>query len=402
MSTQLKNKFALTVILLMVYPLMGVGIDLYTPSMPAILKYFGTDKSMVKLSVGIYLFGGLTGSLILGTLSDHIGKKKSFLISLAIFALGSFFIAISPDINTFLINRFIEGLGAGGFAAVVKAIMIDNYKGKDLSKITVYASIAFGLGPTIAPALGGYIEHYINWKASFVFLLLYSSIIFIMTIFLLHNDTPKHNVKLNINNTLRVYLKILSNKIFFFVTLTLLISYSIRVIFNVIGPFLIQDKLGYSPVAFGNIALLLGLAALIGSIVNRYLISFLTLKQIIFSGVIIGLLGSLTLLSLGLFHFLNIYVIVIPIAVILFGENLYWPHYMAKSLSAVPEYTGAASALSSVMLAIGISSSSTITSFFNSNSQIPCAVIFTILSIIIFSCFFIIFSSKMIKKYKNH
>jgi len=389
--TYLKNpKILLTCFLLINYPLMGIGIDLYAPSLPSIAKYFHTSDSMAKLSIAAYLGGCLFGSIILGTLSDYFGKKDSLIISMAIFTLSSFIIIFSIDINMLLIFRVIQGIGAGGLAAILKAIMVDNYKGKELSKVAVYASLCFGLGPTIAPSLGGYLEYYINWQASFIVLFIYGMIVLSLAYTILHKDNAHKSKKLSFANTLKIYKDILSNKVFLFITIALMIAYSIRVIFNVIGPFLIQGDLHYSPIAFGNIAMVLGAAALAGTVVNRLLLNLFKLEHIVFSGIALGVLGSIFLLFFGLINVLNIYVIIIPIMLIFIGESLFWPHYMAQSLSVVTEYSGTASALSSVLLAIGVFLSSSISSFIKSETQMPIAIIYIALSIVILACFFIV------------
>ncbi|MCH9769652.1 MAG: MFS transporter, partial [Gammaproteobacteria bacterium] len=62
-----------------------------------------------------------------------------------------------------------------------RAIAIDIYKGAEFKKCVAYLAIAWALGPILAPAIGGYLQHYFSWRAPFYFLTAYGVIVFILS-----------------------------------------------------------------------------------------------------------------------------------------------------------------------------------------------------------------------------
>ncbi len=58
---------------------MGLGIDLYVPSLPAIAKYFQVSNNLVQLTISLYVLAAGIGHLILGIISDSLGEKKNYI-----------------------------------------------------------------------------------------------------------------------------------------------------------------------------------------------------------------------------------------------------------------------------------------------------------------------------------
>jgi MFS family permease len=71
----------------------------------------------------VYLFGQIAGALIFGRLSDKLGRKKLFILTLAIYLIASGIAGLSPNMWFLLVFRFFAGMGIGGeYAAINSAI----------------------------------------------------------------------------------------------------------------------------------------------------------------------------------------------------------------------------------------------------------------------------------------
>lgn len=390
----MKKETMLLLTICILSPLMGIGIDIYTPSLPVITEYYHTASYMVKLSIGLYMIGCLIGNVISGSVADFIGNKKVAVYSILLFMISSGFIIVSPNVLDLIILRVFQGIGAGGTAVVCISLLIDSFQGKELAKASVYSSLAFSLGPTLAPSIGGYIEQYFYWQGSFTFMFIYSLIALIIVLKSIDNTKPKLNEKISFRKTIDIYKKIIVKKVFIYITLSLVITYSIRVIFNVVGPFLIQDQLHFSSAAYGNFAMFLGVASLIGCIFNRFLLKYFSNETIIFIGVSLGIISTFSMFGFAVFHIFNVYVIIIPLVVLFIGENLFWPYFITKNTSVIPEYSGAASGLSGMILTLGVGILSSLSSFMNSSSFLPISVLYLILSSAVVVCFFIVYGFK--------
>ena len=74
---------------MLLIPICGMGIDIYTPALPSMSQYFITSHFWVKFSIAIYLFGFAFGQLIIGPLSDQYGRRNILLGSLLSFSVFS-------------------------------------------------------------------------------------------------------------------------------------------------------------------------------------------------------------------------------------------------------------------------------------------------------------------------
>jgi MFS family permease len=94
----------------------------------------GMDSAQVGLAGTIYLVGQVVGALVFGRLADKWGRKRLFIITLAIYLVGSAAAGLSPNMEFLFVCRFIAGLGIGGeYAAINSAIdelIPSHYRGR--------------------------------------------------------------------------------------------------------------------------------------------------------------------------------------------------------------------------------------------------------------------------------
>src|SRR6201747_379511 len=88
---------------------------------------FSNEFHMTSVQIGwvgtIYLIGEVVGALVFGRLSDKLGRRKLFILTLFIYLAGSAIAGLSPAIWFLLVFRFVAGLGIGGeYAAINSAI----------------------------------------------------------------------------------------------------------------------------------------------------------------------------------------------------------------------------------------------------------------------------------------
>ncbi|MCS5956610.1 MFS transporter [Klebsiella variicola subsp. variicola] len=183
--------------------LMGLGVDLYVPSLPAISNAFNTQVSTVQLSIATYMFGYGIGQFFLGIISDSLGRRLILKYCSITFFLSSLFcIALVPSIYWLNLWRFIQGLSIAGLAVVARAMIVDVFSGSDLFKFTNYFGLSWSLGPIIGPNIGGYLQNYFDWKANFVFFAIYGMLLALISFV----NLPETNKNLKpLNKSFNVY-----------------------------------------------------------------------------------------------------------------------------------------------------------------------------------------------------
>lgn len=142
-------------------------------------KLNGANDVLTGLIVGIYAIFQMVFSVPFGALSDKIGRKKTMLIGLIIFIIGSFICANANDIYTMLAGRILQGMGAIG--GVATAMIADLTSEKDRAKAMALMGGSIGLSFVIAIISGSVISSFFGLGALFYI----SGILSILCIFML-------------------------------------------------------------------------------------------------------------------------------------------------------------------------------------------------------------------------
>ncbi len=368
--------------------LMGLGIDLYVPSLPEIVGYFHTETSLVQLTVSLYMLGYGVGQVVLGVLSDSFGRRKVLLISAVFFSIISFVCIYSRNLIILEISRLLQGICVAGLAVVARAMIVDVFSGVELAKATNYFTLSWSLGPIIAPFIGGNLANNFGWKSDFYLFSIYGLFIFIYA-FIKFDETNKNLVSFSISTTISSLREILTSPLFMIITTLSALGYGVIVLFNAVGPFLIEVVLKYSVAQYGNIAMVLGLAYCFGATMNRFVITKFNTKLLLRFGLITDLLGSLLMVLLSFTLNMNLYVILVPVFIIFFFIGFIVPNALAQTMALFSNVAGTASSVFGTLTGIIVFLITMFGSSLKINSQIPLAITYLALFIISIILFYI-------------
>ncbi|MGJ3321826.1 multidrug effflux MFS transporter [Klebsiella michiganensis] len=335
--------------------LMGLGVDLYVPSLPAISHSFNTQQSTVQLSIATYMFGYGIGQFFLGIISDSLGRRLILKYCSIIFLLSSLFcIALVPSIYWLNLWRFIQGLSIAGLAVVARAMIVDVFSGSDLFKFTNYFGLSWSLGPIIGPNIGGYLQHYFDWKANFVFFAIYGVFLALISFI----NLPETNKKLKpLNKSFNVYnIKKVTLDIPFLIYCFIGgIGYGVIVLFNVVGPFLLQQKYLMTPIEYGHYALALGFAYFSGSLTNKKLVNKIKSISVLNIGLIFCSALSVLFFILTTYIASSYYLIILGLFFIFFFIGFIVPNTLANSMKLFPSRAGTASSVFGTLTGVIVS-----------------------------------------------
>ncbi|MCP4177098.1 MAG: multidrug effflux MFS transporter [bacterium] len=382
------NTNIVLIILMFLNPISGIGIDINAPSLPYIVSGLHTNIALVQLILSIYVLGFGLGQIIVGNLSDSIGRKPVLIGGLIGVIITSVLAGLSVNIYFMLFMRFLQGITVSAPGNLSKSITTDYYTKEEITKVSTYITFAWGLGPIIAPAIGAYLQYHFDWRVSFYFFSAYCVVALILVLICLP-ETNKHKRSITINKVVNKHLHILSSKVFIGSALSMTIGYSIIIIFNTIGPFLIQDLLKYSVTFYGHIALLIGIAFTAGTFSNLIYIRYFTEHKILISGIIILIISSGIMLLFASSTYINIFIVLIPTLFIVYSIGCIYPHYMGKCISLFPKMAGAASSTSGCIIMVGTALIATVASLMKTNSLLPLAAIYFSLSLILCLLYFL-------------
>ncbi|WP_125584119.1 multidrug effflux MFS transporter [Levilactobacillus cerevisiae] len=167
-----------------------LAIDLYLPALPQMKIQFATSASLMQLSITACLIGLALGQLIAGPLSDQYGRRKPLIIGFIIFGLVSLAMAFIHSVTLLITLRFIQGLAGATGQVLARAVARDLFSGKKLTRFYALLNTVNGVFPIIAPIIGGFMIHYVDWEAIFILLAIIGWLIALAVVFGLHESLP--------------------------------------------------------------------------------------------------------------------------------------------------------------------------------------------------------------------
>ncbi len=373
MLTNLRKEYY-AILAFMILPLGGMSTDIYLPSLPAITDHFHIIKALSQLTVTAYALALGLSQLVAGPLSDAIGRKRMLLTATSVQLLSVIAIIFSFNIYWMIAFRFIQGLGAAFMMVPVRAILNDCFTGDDLKKKFNYAVISFAIGPIIAPFIGGYLQHYFNWRANFYFILIYLviAIVLLLTTF---RETLASKRPFMVSHLRENYTHILKNKYFLLIAIFIGLLWGYVPLFNVAGPFLIQVDLGRSPIVYGHIALLMGFGWFLGSTANRLLFRFdINIKTKVATA--LTLITVIVMLIYSLSGYFNLTLIIVPTFLAIMFSGSVFSIYVAEGMTLFPEMAGSANAVLFTLIWIAFSIFTLIATLLKSTTLLPYSLTF--------------------------
>jgi EmrB/QacA subfamily drug resistance transporter len=117
--------------------------------------------------ISAYLVTSTATTPIYGRLSDHYGRRRVMLISIAIFMLASIFCALANTMPLLIAARTLQGLGGGGLRSISQVVMADIIPPRNRGKYQGYMSTMFLTSTTLGPVLGGFFAEHLSWRWAF-------------------------------------------------------------------------------------------------------------------------------------------------------------------------------------------------------------------------------------------
>ncbi len=143
------------------------ALNVLAPATPAIANALGTDYGTIQLTLTLYLVAVALSQLLVGPLSDRIGRRPCIVAGLGLFTLGSLAGLYSDSLASLLAARMLQAVGAGTAFALTRAIARDTAEKDEAASIIGYMTMAMLIAPMTAPLVGGLVERTHGWRMIF-------------------------------------------------------------------------------------------------------------------------------------------------------------------------------------------------------------------------------------------
>jgi MFS family permease len=149
--------------------LMGaLDISIVGPAIPSINETIQVAQKDLSWIFSIYVLFNLAGISLFAKLSDLYGRRRIYMITLAIFGIGSLVVSLAPDFGTLLLGRAIQGFGASGIFPVASAVVGDQFPPEKRGRVLGLIGAVWGIAFLVGPILAGTLLAFFRWHVLFL------------------------------------------------------------------------------------------------------------------------------------------------------------------------------------------------------------------------------------------
>lgn len=364
---------------LMTMTLLGVfPLDVVLPSFPALAEHFHTSTTHIARSVSLFAIGFSCSMLLIGPLSDKIGRKKLLLASMVLAMLGAAGCLAASNTPQFLFFRVIQAMGCGGFI-LSQALVQDLFSGREQERLRIAMVTAGGIFISISPLLGAWLQLHWGRQASFYAFIALCTATLIMAQRLLKSGLPrttpgKHNI-------FKAYLKVFANRHFASYATISAITFACHFSFIVVSPLIFMDQLKFSPHEYSLALLLYGAAYVLGGVCASILHKRLAAATQMAIGLVLIAISGVVMLLLAYRFGLSAPTVLVPMLLCTAGTTITRPISNSKAMGLFPDNAGAAASAVAAVLFIAGGLISAFISTFTHQLSVALGLCFLILSI---------------------
>lgn len=324
-----------------------LSVDMYLPSMPGIGLQLGSSASDAQITLATFFAGLAIGPFLYGPASDRWGRRPPLLVGIAVYILASTACAFAPTIPFLAGARFVQALGGGAGAVIARAVVRDRFRAHDSARVLSLLMLIMGLGPVLAPFLGGAVLTVFSWRGIFGVLALFGSTMGVATWFgLRETRTPETAAQARDEHPARSYLALLRKPPM--VGLMVSGSFSSAPLFAYLSaaPAVVMGYYGVSRGHFiwvfgANAASMIPASQLNAQLLRRSL----SPEQILVWARPFSLIFAVVMAVDATTGFGGLWGVLAPLFCLLGVSGFILPNVMAKGLSVDPRRIGSASAL---------------------------------------------------------
>jgi MFS transporter, DHA1 family, multidrug resistance protein len=335
------------IILLGVMVALGpLTIDMYLPALPKIADDLGVSSSVAQLTLTGTLAGLGLGQLIVGPLSDSLGRRRPLMAGIVLHMVASLLCLFAPNIAVLGVARGLQGMGAAAGMVVAIAVVGDLFAGSAAATVMSRLMLVLGVAPVVAPSLGAAVLLKASWHWVFAVLVVLAGALLVVAALALPETLPvSHRRPLRVRSIAATYVEVLRDVRF--VVLVLVGALGMSGLFAYIAgaAFVLQGHYGLDQQAFA-LVFGAGAIALIGATqFNVVLLRRLSPQTIALWALAAASLAGVVFVGLSLARIGGLLGFVLPVWAILAAMGLVIPNAPAVALSRHPEAAGTAAAL---------------------------------------------------------
>ncbi|MHA3020023.1 multidrug effflux MFS transporter [Mycobacterium sp. BMJ-28] len=345
-ATQTPSRIRIIAVLGLLIALGPLTIDMYLPALPRIADDLSVSSSVVQLTLTGTLAGLAVGQLVVGSLSDSLGRRRPLMAGIALHMVASLICLFAPNIVVLGLGRGLQGFGAAAASVVAVAVVGDLYTGTVAATVMSRLMLVLGVAPVIAPSLGAAVLLKASWHWVFAALVVLAGGLLLLAVLALPETLPvSHRRPLHFRNIIGTYGELLRDARFVILVLVAALGMAGLFAYIAAAPFVLQGRYGLDQQAFA-LVFAAGAIALIGATqANVLLLRRFTPQTITLWSLTVSAVTAAVFVALALGHVGGLWGFLVPVWLILAAMGLVIPNAPAVALSRHTDAAGTAAAL---------------------------------------------------------
>ena len=321
-------------------------IDMYLPALPKIADDLSVSSSVVQLTLTGTLAGLALGQLIVGPLSDSLGRRRPLMAGIVLHMVASVICMLAPNVVVLGLARVLQGVGAAAAMVVAIAVVGDLFADYAAATVLSRLMLVLGVAPVVAPSLGAAVLLHGSWHWVFAALVvLAGALLLVAALALPETLPPSHRRPLRVRGIAATYMELLRDARFVILVLVAALGMSGLFAYIAGASFVLQGTYGLDQQAFA-LVFGAGAVALIGATqFNVVLLKRFSPQTITLWALAAALLAGGVFVGLSVAHVGGLAGFVVPVWAILGAMGLVIPNAPAVALSRHPDAAGTAAAL---------------------------------------------------------
>jgi MFS transporter, DHA1 family, multidrug resistance protein len=321
-------------------------IDMYLPALPNLTADLATTESAAQATITGMLVGLGVGQLVIGPLSDAVGRRRPLIAGVVGHLFASVLCALAPSIALLTGARLLQGLSAAAVAVVSMAIVRDLFAGSAAATLLSRLMLVTGIAPVLAPSIGGIVLGVTSWRGVFVVLAVAAFVLLWVAVLVLRETLPEQRRRTaRPAAILATYRGLLRDRTF--VALVLISGLAFATLFSYISgsSFVLQNVYGLSSGAYAVVFGVNSAGLVLATQVNPLLVARFGPRRVLRGAIALGLLASAVLLAGAVVGAGGLAMLLVPLWFVIGSVGCIMPNTPALALTRHGESAGTAAAM---------------------------------------------------------
>ncbi|MFH4469442.1 multidrug effflux MFS transporter [Vibrio diabolicus] len=318
---------------------------IYSPALSSIALSFDVNHAQAAQTLSIYFLAFAIGVVVWGVLADKLGRRPTMLIGLFIYGFASLLATQTESFAVVMAARALSAFGIAVGSVVTQTMLRDAFDGQELSKVFSLMGMGISISPVVGMLLGGQLTGLGGYRYVFFALFLIALVLLAYNVIKLP-ETQKEQTPVRLRQL--SWKMVRDARIWRSGLLVALYNIALFSYYQ-LGAFTFS-ALGYSSEQFGYSGIELGLGTLLGSYLNKSLVSKNVRKnQLLWLSAVLLSLGSVGVLILSQSIWF-----VAPMMLVVMSYGIAIPNILSDALVDYKQQVGSAGALFGLMYYIMI------------------------------------------------